>query len=66
MKKSKINKQQKEVLATLSCGILDRYDNIEEHLKSHGIPKPLIKKMSKAMDLIFEVNQSCFAKNNGA
>jgi len=64
MKKSKMNKQQKEMLATYTCGILDRYDGMEEHLKAHGIPKELIKKMNKAFDLIFEVNQSSFDKNN--
>ncbi len=57
-----MNQQQKEFLAALTCGILDKYDHIEINLESHGIPKRLINKMSKAFNLIFEVNQECVVK----
>jgi hypothetical protein len=68
MKKSKteMNKEQKDFLAHYTCKIIDEQMNMEEVMKSHGIPKNLIKKMSKAIDMIYEVNQYCFAKNNGA
>jgi hypothetical protein len=58
-----MNKEQKELLATLTCGILDRYADVDEYLKAHGISKRLINKINKAFDLISEVNQSCFDKN---
>ena len=61
-----MNKQQIEFLKYYTCRILDEQQNMEEVMKSHGIPKKHIKKMNDALDLIFEVNQSCFAKNNGA
>lgn len=57
-----MTKEQKDFLAHYTCGILDRHDNMEEALKSHGIDKNLIGKMNKAFDLIFEVNQACFKK----
>lgn len=55
-----MNKEQKEILAMFTCGILDKYDDYETYLSSHGIDKKYINKISKAFDLIFEVNQICF------
>lgn len=57
-----MDEKQKEFLALLTCGILEKYEGIDELLKSNNIPKSLVDKMEKAMDLIFEVNQSCFDK----
>lgn len=64
--KSGMNKFQKYFLSNYTCGILDRYYNMEEQLKEHGIPRKHLRKMKEAFDLIFEVNQCCFAKKNGA
>ena len=64
--KSKMTKEQNDFLKHYTCQILDEQMNMEEVMKAHGIPKKHIKKMSDALDLIFEVNQSCFDKNNGA
>lgn len=58
----KMNKQQRDVLAGYTCNILERNVDMEDYLAAHGIPKSLIDKMSKAMDLIYEVNQVCFNK----
>ena len=57
-----MNKYQKEVLANYTCGILDRYPDMDEYLQSHGIDERLLKKMKKAFDLIYEVNQECHKK----
>jgi len=60
--KNKMNKKQIEFLKSYTCGILEKYEDIDAIMKSHGIQKKHIKKMNNAFDLIFEVNQSCFAK----
>lgn len=57
-----MNKEQKEMLASYTCHILDSYPDMEEYLKEHGIPKEYIEKMNEAFNLIFEVNQCCFKK----
>lgn len=53
-----MNVEQLQVLKSVTCGILDRNADVEEILKSSGINKRLINKVSKALDLIFEVNQT--------
>jgi len=61
-----MNEEQIVFLKSYTCGILDRHQDVDELMKSHGIPKKHIKKINDAFDLIYEVNQSCFTKNNGA
>ena len=60
--KNKMNREQKDFLAHYTCEIIERYENIDNVLKTHGIPKTHIKKLNKALDMIFEVNQCCFNK----
>jgi hypothetical protein len=55
-----MNKDQKELLAKYTSHILENYADAEIVLKLAGIPKKYIKKINKALDLIFEVNQDCF------
>lgn len=60
--KNKMNVEQRTFLAHYTCEIIERYDGLEDVLKSHDIPKKHIKKISKALDVIFDVNQCCFDK----
>jgi hypothetical protein len=60
--KTQMTKEQKERLANLTCYILDTHPDIEEKLNGMGIPKHLVDKITKAFDLIYEVNQECFKK----
>lgn len=65
MKKTKkMNAGQKDYLKSVTCNILERYSELEDNLKAHGIPKKHVKKIGKALDLIFEVNQACLKKNS--
>lgn len=59
-----MNKEQKENLRLVTCGILDRYSDMDEFLEVNKVPKKLVKKINKALDLIFEVNQSCIDDKN--
>ena len=61
-KSEDMNNQQKDYLKNITCKMLDQHSDIEGSLKEQGIPSSLVKKMGKAFDLIFEVNQSCFPK----
>jgi len=52
-----MNEKQKEYVRSITCYILEKNTDLIEDLETHGIPKKLIKKIDKALDLIFEVNQ---------
>lgn len=54
-----MNEYQKQFVASKTCYILDCHPNIEEQFLAHGIPQELTDKITKAFDLIFEVNQAC-------
>ena len=51
-----MNKEQCEDIMSATCYLLDSNDGIEERLKSAGIREKDLKKVSKALDLINEVN----------
>ena len=52
-----MNQEQKDWLKHKTCFIIEKNDNLEHEMKERAIPKKLIKKITKALDLIFEVNQ---------
>lgn len=54
-----MTEQQRQYLASKTCYILDSQADLEDQLAAHGIPLKLRKKITKALDLIFQVNQSC-------
>ncbi len=60
-----MNQQQKEALKYYTCRVLEQNENMEEMLLSHGIPKKIVAKLNKALDVFFEVNQECIEKVKG-
>lgn len=57
-----MNQEEREHLLKFTCHIIEKYDAVEEKFKAGGLPKKWIKKLDKAFDLIYEVNQKCFDK----
>ena len=53
-----MNKEQCEAIMKTTCYVLDSNDGIEDSLKQNGIAKKDLAKVTKALDLINEVNQT--------
>lgn len=51
-----LRKEQCQEIMSATCYLLDSNAEIEERLKSAGIEEKDLKKVSKALDLINEVN----------
>ncbi len=60
-----MNKYQAAFLAEYTNGILDKYPDVDEVLQAHHIPKVHARKITKAFDMIFQVNQSCIPNKPG-
>jgi len=60
-----MNKEQCQSIMTTTCYVLDSNPDIEERLKSFGIENKDLAKISKALDLINEVNQTYAKKMKG-
>ena len=53
-----MNQQQCNIIMSATCYLLDSTDGIEYRLRSAGIKEKELKKVKKALDLIYEVNQT--------
>ena len=53
-----MNKEQCQSIMSRTCYVLDSNPQLEEDLKSFGIEKKDLVKVTKALDLINEVNQT--------
>lgn len=60
-----MNKEQCQSIMSTTCYVLDSNSEIEDTLKSYGIEKKDLAKVSKALDLINEVNQTYANKMKG-
>lgn len=60
-----MNKEQCQSIMSRTCYVLDSNPELEEDLKSFGIEKKDLAKITKALDLINEVNQTYSKKRKG-
>ena len=58
MKRIPVNKEQCDVIMQATCYVLDSNPDLEERLKAAGIDGKSLKKITKALDLINDVNQT--------
>lgn len=65
MKQIKLNKSQKRDLARITCRILEQNSNLDVELKACEIPKKAVKKINKALDIIFDLNKMCHNQKKG-
>ena len=57
-----MNKVQKKIVRWNTCYLLDISANMEQDWKNIGVPKKYVNKLKKALDLLFELNQSMVKK----
>lgn len=57
-----MNSLQIQIVKSNTCYILDCHPDVEKNWEEADIPKRLRKKLKKAFDLIYEINQEVCEK----